>query len=711
MVDHSDIIKQLSEAQEAETDIREMCREQELALYARGGQWEASVWSRLANRPRYTIDLMSPIRDQICGEMGRSRFDISVLPKSHDANKKTADTYNGMIRHIEQVSQADMVYYNAGKKMVECGISGWRIDLGYANDYNFDQDLTVKFIPNFKDRVWFDPASEMQDRSDAEWCVVLTPQAKRIYEKKYPKGSGQSVSQDSLSNYYYFKANTVITGEFIRKKKKKKKILLMSNGMALEDGEDTRSIIDELQAYGITVLAERNATIDAVCIRRFDGGDWLEEEKETIFRHIPVVPTYGNFTIIEDKPVYFGLPEKLLDPQRITNYTLSRLTEDTSLRPKSKVWMTPEQARGHVQSYRTLNIDHKPVALYNHVEGQPEPGYKQPAPPDPALVTITDATTQYINKISGLFASNMGENPGLQSGVAIENQINQGNNGMYGYFLSQRIAVTHTARILVESIPEVYGEREQVRILGKDAKADYVNLSETVVDRQTGQEVKLVDLSKGFFDVVCDIGPAFQNKQQEAVDNIIEIAKVDPSILQLGSDVLLNNINAPGIKQIAERKRRQMAMAGVIPGDQLTEEEKAMLQQAQGQQQASPQDQAAMALAQAEQKKAEAQAADIMSKAQDRMQKNEIEMKKLALKADELVVKGQEQQQKLSIEMQRRMDEHYKMVADTLKTIKEAMGAETVVNSATAQAYDQQARRLTPEGNAGLLTAEGGQSV
>lgn len=696
MVDHKECIQKLEYAQDSFKEVRDRARENETAIYVRGGQWEPTVWARLANRPRYTIDLIYPILKQIVGEIKRASFDITILPASGDAAKETAATYEGIIRHIENISRAKHSYNAVAKDIVSCGIGGLRVSNRFANSVNFDQDLMIDYIPNFKDRVWFDPGSMQQTHDDAEYCYILYPLTHAQYDQRFKKGSGISVSENRSTSVVHNHKDTVVIGEYVYRKRKKKNLLLLSNGSIIEDTDQARTIIDELLSGGLTVISERETESETIYTRYFDGGDFLGDEVETPFEKIPIVPAYANFSVIENEINYFGVPEKLLDAQRVTNYTLSRLTEDTSLRPKSKLAMTPEQTAGHEASYKTMNIDNKPMLHYNHVDGQPPPMYLTPAPPDPTLVTILSATTDYINRVAGMFAANMGENPGLQSGVAIDKQIDRGNNGAYDYLESMEIALTQVAMVLLPAIPKIYGDRQRVRIVGEDGSADYATLREQIQDRQTGRMIEVNDLSKGFYDVVVSIGPGFQNKQQETVENIIEISKVDPSLLQLGSDVLLNNINAPGLKQIAERKRRQMVLAGVIPEDQLTKEEITLLQQqqAQGQNQTSPMDQLALATAQAELKKAEAQTADIISKVEDRQTKNELELKSLQLKAEEMAIKSQNDQQRMAIDIQESMDRHFKAIADTLSALRAAMGADGVMSPVVAQGYNQQAEKL-----------------
>ena len=82
---------------------------------------------------------------------------------------------------------------------------------------------------------------------------------------------------------------------------------------------------------------------------------------------------------------------------------------------------------------------------------------------------------------------------------------------------------------------------------------------------------------------------------------LVEVAQVDPTIIQLGGDILLNNIAAPGMSQMAERKRQQLLNQGVIPFEQMTDEEQQQAQQAA--QQPPPED-PMMVAAQAEMTKA-----------------------------------------------------------------------------------------------------------
>jgi hypothetical protein len=270
--------------------------------------------------------------------------------------------------------------------------------------------------------------------------------------------------------------------------------------------------------------------------------------------------------------------------------------------------MTMVQAAGHEDTLATLNTNSDPVQFYNPDPESPQPPQQSGgAQINPGLRTISESMRQIIGQTAGMFAANMGDNPGLQSGVAISKLQNKGDNGTIKYYRAIEIGIQRTGDLLVNAIPKVYENERVVRILYEDGTYDMTDINQTIIDQQTGQLVKVNDLATGKYDVVCSSGPAFQNRQQETLQMLIDLAQVDPTLLQIGGDVLLNNINSPASKTLAERKRAQMLQAGLIPPSQMTEEEQAeAAQQAQAQQ--GQQDPAAM-LAQAEMIKAQAELA------------------------------------------------------------------------------------------------------
>jgi hypothetical protein len=319
---------------------------------------------------------------------------------------------------------------------------------------------------------------------------------------------------------------------------------------------------------------------------------------------------------------------------------MSREIEEGALAPRAKYWMTLTQAAGHEDSLSTMNTNSEPVQFFNVDPESPQaPQQSGGAMVNPGLRTVSEAMRGMIGYSAGMFASNMGDNPGLQSGVAIQSLQNKGDNATYNYNKAVQIAIAATGKILVDAIPKVYDTERTMRILYEDKSYEMAEINQTVIDQQTGEIVVLNDLSQGVYDVVCKAGPSFMNRQQETLQMIIEMAKVDPSVMQIAGDIMMQNINSPAADQIAERKRDQMLKAGLIPQSQLTEEEMAQMQQ-QMSQQGQQQDPASV-MAQAEMLKGQAD----MMRAQIEQAKVQNEQMKIQLDAQKAQMSAQNDQQ------------------------------------------------------------------
>ena len=122
--DHSKVMSALEKAQAADHDRRELARQAHSFIDDPDGQWEASAVTKFKDKPRYTFDEVDNLIDQVAGEMERSDFDIKIVPASGTASKETAKTYDGLVRHIENISYATDVYNRAGRNVITAGLDG-----------------------------------------------------------------------------------------------------------------------------------------------------------------------------------------------------------------------------------------------------------------------------------------------------------------------------------------------------------------------------------------------------------------------------------------------------------------------------------------------------------------------------------------------------------------------------------------------------------
>jgi Phage P22-like portal protein len=635
--DHSKVIAALEKAQDADHDRREMARQAHNFIDDPDGQWEASAVTKFKDKPRYTFDEVDNLVDQVSGYMERSDFDIKIIPSSGPASKESAKTYDGLVRHIEAISSASDIYNRAGRNVVTSGLDGWRVINTYLNEDSFDQDLIIEEVGNFLDRVWFGP-HEKPDASDAKFCYVMTWLADCDYQEEYPDRPKMSLDSDRTEvRYFASRQDMTAVGEFLYLKEVDRDLVLMSTGAVLEDNEDFQTTLDEMTAAGITEVSRRKGKKKVCCVRKFDASGWIDEPVETVFQNwLPVVPCYGNFKLINNTIKYRGVVEKLKDPQRVLNYSLSREIEEGALAPRSKILATLKQAEGFEEQWAQLNTSADPVMFYNpDPEAMGPPSQIMGAQINAGLRTLSDTMERIITTQAGMYDANLGKNTGLQSGKAIEALQDRGDVGNNKYMSARETSQRQTGRILVNAIPRVYTPGRQVRLLSEDGAQDMVTIGQEVIDQQTQRKVVLNDLSTGSYDVLVESGPSFKNRQNETVRAVSELGAIDPSVIQVGKDILVNNIPSPGMDQLGRRLRRQAFQAGLIPQEDMTEEEAA---EAQAMQQQPQQEDPNMVLARAEEAKAQAEMVNAQTKQMESQANAQLKQGELQVKAQQLEV-------------------------------------------------------------------------
>ena len=744
MLDYEDLesVKSaLRDSQGAEEDQRNAARQAKLFLTKRDGQWDPYAWNKMDGRYRGTFDMCTPVVDQISGEIDQADFNLTISPSGGESSEDTARVYNGLVRNIRNISNSEDVFNSVSRSNVIGGFDAFEIVQDYIDADSFDQDLFIRKIPSAVDSVWFDLAASERDKSDGNFAFKLVALTQEEYKTKYPDYTPSSVGQD-LTNAYYNKADKVIVGQFYYKKPESIELVLMTNGSVYRDDEDFKKVKDELKQAGITEKDRRTRKGWRVYSRIFDNDNWLTAPQKTAFNNIPICPIYGNYDINENKTIYFGIIEKLYDHQRTLNYALSRDIEDGALSPKDFFWMTDKQVAGHEDQVQQMNTDNKPVRTYSHDEEAP--GAPQRAGGvlvSQGLQTTIANMQQMFQTSSNVFTAQQGNANPNQSGIAGMQQIEAGQTGTIKWFKALQTAVCYAGKVLIDAIPRVYDSTRQVRILEEDGTARLVTLNDVVFDAQSQNQVELNDLSKGNYDVVCEFGPAFKTQQQETIETFLAVAQTDPSVIETGKDILLKNLNSPGMNQIAERVRGQMLNNGLIPQSQWTDEEQQQMQELQQQQANQPQEPSPeMVLAQAEMIKGQADqlnaqnnqmqlqidAAKLQNE-QARIQMEAIgKQEKLQSETAVNVAKVQQGDRKLELEEQNQMFQQFmanqelqmkqtqqalegianqqgaivdnlNTQANTLKTLREATGVDAIVGGGNMEAYSKQAEIVTEE--------------
>jgi len=639
--------QELKDYQESDRDQREQARESDRFLLEKDGQWEDDIARALDSqqRPRYTFDKVTPVIESMMADIEDMDFGGNVKPQDGSATKETALTLDGMLRAIQNLSNTEYLYRQGARRLIRRGFDAWIVRAKYLDEWSFEQDLVVEAIPNAVNRVWVANTSSEPDSSDSEVAYVLTSLSPDSYKEQWPKGSGISVD-DNIPNDYEddYQPEVITIAERYYQKESPIEVAQLTNGDVVELDDKWKAIKDEKAAEGIHIAKrdgkERIKTVKGFrwYHRTFDGGGMLTDELVTVFRSNPVVTVYGNYEITghSSKVTYSGITLKEMDAQRVHNYAKSREIEEGALSPRPKYWMTKKQAKGHIKQLARMNTSADPVQFFNPDDAVP--GYPQQsgaAQINPNLANLGNQMANDIKEQAGVFDAMQGQFAGRQSEDSIRMQIDRGTASTRKWVNALVFGIQRTCDLLLQAIPEVYDTKRQFNIVGIDGTESMAILNDETLDQKTQKMVKLNNLNEGKYKVTVDAGPAFTNRMEAGLAALVEYAALDPSIIQQGGDIMLKAIDAPLVDQIAERKRKQMLEAGLIPVEQMTDEEKAQVEKMANE--PKPPD-ANMVFAQAEDKKSQAE----LTKAQNDTIRLNLEVAKIEQSGQKLTIEEAE---------------------------------------------------------------------
>jgi hypothetical protein len=206
-----------------------------------GDQWdEVTKANRLQQgRPCLTINQAPQFIAQVAGDIRINRPAIKVRP-AVDGKEEVAEIRQGLIRAIEQQSNAQMVYAQSGQMQAACGIGNFRLGIEYAGDDTFDREIKISLIPDPLAVVW-DPLSVEPTGKDARYAFVIDEMPRKDFEAKYPDHQPSALADDAVRQGWYEKDTVRIT-EYWIVKNIKETIHLLRDGIVSRARRTQRSI-------------------------------------------------------------------------------------------------------------------------------------------------------------------------------------------------------------------------------------------------------------------------------------------------------------------------------------------------------------------------------------------------------------------------------------------------------------------------------------
>ena len=569
-----------------------------------GEQWPEDIKrEREADgRPVITIPRLGQFIRQVTGDIRINSPAIRVRPSGKESNKAVADVLTGLIRNIEQVSDASTAYITAAESAAGCGIGHFRVVTEYSDDDGFEQDIRIRRILNPFSVTW-DPEAEALTRADANYCFVTARLPLEEFKERWPDANTSDFETTTENREYvgeWWDGETVRIAEYWCKKPVVKNLNLMADGAALDDEALAKANTEAaLQRIDPPVVKRtRQVQTHEVVHYILNGVEVIEGPVTWPGRHIPIISVVGEEVHIGDRTVRSGIIRYAKDAQRLYNYMRSTAVEAGALQPKAPFIATPNQVKGHENQWREANRRNVPYLLYNP-DGQ-APGAPQrqlPAPIAAGFEQEAGIAVDDMKATTGIYDASLGQRSNETSGKAILARQREGDVGTFVYADKLAKAIGHCGRILVDLIPRIYTAERMVRVLGEDDEENIVPVN-SEIELENGETFTL-DLSTGEYDVVVQTGPSYSTKRAEAADSMMQFVKAVPGAAALISDLVAKNMDWPGAETIAERLKKALP-----PG---------IADDGQGQEQTQPQQPDPIALAKlkkllAEADKTEAQA-------------------------------------------------------------------------------------------------------
>lgn len=572
-------------------------------------QWDEWMAQSRVGRPMYTVNKLRQAMKQITNDQRQNRPQAKVRAVE-DSDADLAEIRQGLIRNIDQTSEADRARDTAFQFAVGGGYGVWRVNYSYEDDGGFDMVIRKEEISN-PYTVVFDPAAKAKDRRDARFAFVDSSWARSAFREKWPDAQLVSVDDCSETNKNWFQEEDVTVSEYWYKTSETYKLVLMSNGASYDEAE-IADVMDEMAQAGITVQRSRKATREKVWQCIVSGAEILEGPNEWAGRFIPLVPVWGEILNLGGKETFFGAVRFGKDAQRMYNYERSTFIEVLSDQPYSPFMAPAESLAGYEGQWNSLKTKRPPVLLYKANAELPNAGKpsREPTAQFPAALAQAAAiSSDDIKAATGIYDASLGARSNETSGRAILARQREGDVANFDYIDNLSYAMKYDFEITNDLITKIYDTERQIRIIGEDGAEKVIRVNQAVMDQQTGREVTLNDLSQGRYDIAVTIGPSYTTQRMEAAEAMMQLAN-DPSPLGMVAKYgFIKSLDMPGLEDVRKAARRIVVQAGLLEPE---EGEEAPQQQ----QQPSPEQMAQAQKMQADAQKSEAQSVSYMASAQ-----------------------------------------------------------------------------------------------
>ena len=530
------------------------------------GQWDGAIKAQrdIEGRPCLTVNRIPTFLRQYTGEERQHRPAMLVDPVGSKADPETAEICQGVLRHVEQISFADVVYDTVYDTMLRIGWAYSRVDSEYIGEKSFDQEPRIALIEN-PFAVYMSPIRK-PDGTDPLWCHVVQDMSKEEYEEEYPRSKLVKTNFSSdlgNSEPSWVVKDGVRIAEYWWIELERKTLLLLADG--------STTFADEFSGNEKEVVDERDTVTRKVCCVKHNAVEILHRY-EWLGKYIPINELSGVRLNVDGKIYRAGMVRDAQDPQRLYNFMITGAAEQIALSNKDPLYVAEGSIANHEEEYRQANRKNYPYLYYKAFDesGKPLPPPQRAShePPIEAMSKMVQQSDYDLKSVIGIYGPGLGEQgPEQESGFAILTRQQQSDTGSVNWSDNLNRHIRWQGKILLDLFPKLITAPRIQRIVNPDDTVKHAVIfnseqgttqqdAETLLDQQALK--KVYDVGLGEYDVTLSSGPTYRTARQEAFRALTAIVTAKPELFPIVGDIWVKYADWPGAHVLGERLKKML---------------------------------------------------------------------------------------------------------------------------------------------------------
>lgn len=536
------------------------------------------------------VNRLPGLSDQVTGDLKSNMPSCKVHPADKEATQKIADILEGRIRDIEADSDAEAVYDEIGQQCVDSGVGNWRIVTEYGDDNSFQQVAKIRAIHNNFAVIW-DPLAQEYDKSDAEWCAVLSMIHRDTYKRKYGKRTPSNI-QVVRGGPAWYRENTYTICEYFRREDGESyKIYMLPNredkvpeelrplwqqmkAKGYQDGHVVYEIPEELKEEHWSsllkdeVVRERKIQKREIARYLLSGHEILEDRQVWLDDHYyPIIYCSGKETNIDGKVYRSSVIRNAKESNKIYNFGWSTAVEEVAMTPKAPAYVTPDMIKGFEEIWNQANRKLFPYIPFNPDPKMPGPPIKPP--PAQASTAVTEINMRAVDDMratTNVFDPSMQQIAPDMSGKAVLARVSRSGISNYAYISNVAKSRQLTWKALLRILPKIEDTEMQVRLRTADnqVKTEVINKVNPEYGINDDEPEYLNDISLGRYDATVTIGPSMATQRMEAAENLSKVVQWMPEGMRAAMiDFVLRNFDYHGVPEMIDKIRVWQAKNGM----------------------------------------------------------------------------------------------------------------------------------------------------